>query len=59
VLKWIAEQFMRAEAEFERIVFVVDVVFPNGVVQDGQVARLLQGRRYGHGRRRLHSRCIV
>jgi predicted GH43/DUF377 family glycosyl hydrolase len=36
VLKWTADPFMRPEAEFERVGFVPDVVFPTGVVRDGE-----------------------
>jgi predicted GH43/DUF377 family glycosyl hydrolase len=36
VLKWTAEPFMRPEAEFEVNGFVPNVVFPTGVVQDGE-----------------------
>jgi predicted GH43/DUF377 family glycosyl hydrolase len=36
VLKWTAEPFMRSEAAFEVAGFVPNVVFPTGVVQDGE-----------------------
>jgi predicted GH43/DUF377 family glycosyl hydrolase len=36
VVKWTAEPFMRPEAEFEVSGFVPNVVFPTGVVQDGE-----------------------
>jgi len=36
VLKWTAEPFMRPEAEFEVNGFVPNVVFPTGVVEDGE-----------------------
>jgi predicted GH43/DUF377 family glycosyl hydrolase len=36
VLKWTGEPFMRPEAEFEVSGFVPNVVFPTGVVEDGE-----------------------
>jgi predicted GH43/DUF377 family glycosyl hydrolase len=36
VLKWTPEPFMRPEADFEVAGFVPNVVFPTGVVQDGE-----------------------
>jgi predicted GH43/DUF377 family glycosyl hydrolase len=36
VLKWGAEPFLRPEAAFEVTGFVPNVVFPTGVVEDGE-----------------------
>ncbi len=43
VLKWTAEPFMRPEAEFEVNGFVPNVVFPTGVVRDGDVLLVYYG----------------
>ena len=43
MLKWTAEPFMRPEAEFEVNGFVPNVVFPTGVVQDGETLLVYYG----------------
>lgn len=43
VRKWTAEPFMRPEAEFEVNGFVPNVVFPTGVVEDGEKVLVYYG----------------
>jgi beta-1,2-mannobiose phosphorylase / 1,2-beta-oligomannan phosphorylase len=43
VLRWTAVPFMRPEAEFEMNGFVPNVVFPTGVVEDGETVLVYYG----------------